>query len=374
MSSSTADSTSLGQLPQTWFGASLCVPAAARERVDEEIREYVTTIREYFAQNRVGDANLYLGGSLARGEPSVRPGPDGPRLASDLDLIVVTPEDLPAAHPARGLDDHLRSRHPGLQVLTLFVRAGDLPRAASLHGLDLWHGLRCPLVCSFEVHRPAAPPRVGLRQRLEVLAHQAGLALMTPAETSTWYLFRTERAVHRLKLRLESLRCLLPQRGGEPLCYADIVRCGGAGLDRVADAAERARLVRARELGERPMLAGGEVGMSLAALKALLQIETDAEMVQALRELAVRSPHRMNTFQFGVLLLAVATGTRDRAAVSTVPPAFGEVCRSSGHTTLPGGEGAALRESLALVRGEYYESLKHHNNGRSVLPGYAEFQ
>lgn len=364
-----------------WFEAAYFTQSSARRMVNLEIDEYLDAVREYFTVHTVGDANLYLSGSLARREPAVARGPDGsPRLQSDLDLVIVTEEDLDPFHPLNQLDHHLRSRFSNLQVLSLNVRTSDLSNVASLHGLDLWCGLQSPIVESMNVTVPDQPPRIGLRQRLEVIAHQVGLSVLSPADVKTSYLFRNERTVHKIKLQLESLRCLLPQRPGEPLRYADTLRHRVDTTRTIADEATIARLVKSRELGSSSIPDHDAFRLPVTAVKYLLGIDagddTDRDLVVELRDLALRHPQSMNIFQFGLFFLLMLVHSHDSRMPLEVADAFAAVSKSCDRapSDTPSGrrmDPNAMRRELSQVRGEYYERLKHHNNGRVTIDGYS---
>lgn len=379
------EETTLGQAGSEcdWFESAYFTQPSVRRVVNLEIDNYLNAAREFFAMHAVDDANLHLSGSLARREPAVATGPDGaPHLQSDIDLVIVTEEDLDPLHPLNQLDDYLRSRFPKLQVLSLSVRTSDLSDVASLHGLDLWCGLRNPVVENITVTVPE-PPRIGLRQRLEIMAHQVGLSLLSPADVRTNYLFRNELPVHKIKLQLEGLRCLLPQCAGEPLRYADTLRHGVDTVRNVAGEATIARLVESRELGKSPIHDHDAFRLPVTSVKHLLGIDagdhTDRDLVVVLRDLAVHHPHSMNIFQFGLLFLLILLHSHDSRMPLEIADAFTAVFKScdrapSDRMSMRRVDPEAMRWSLSQVRGEYYEMLKHHNNGRKTIGGYSLIQ
>ncbi|WP_043266814.1 hypothetical protein [Streptomyces sp. CT34] len=383
-----------------WFAASRFVPHTARAQVSEQLDHYVAEAARYLLDCRAEGVNLYLSGSLSRQEPSVTLGSDGRyRLHSDVDLVAVTDDELPADHGVFTLQEHLTHRFPDVEVTVLYVAASDLPRVGSLYGRDLWCGLDRPLVRSFDVRRPA-PPDIGPRQQLEVLVHQLGACLLfdtAAGDADHSYLLRESSAVHLLKLALESLRCLLepppdgPLRYGDTYAYRDTPAIG-----RVMPGPNVGQLVRYREThlpGASP-----DLDVYQCVITSLAVLFGAGEGPGALRQLVARiealaadRTDVMNLFQCGLLLflLAVraprpddrlraaealydiwsrtaATDLRSRAAVaesllSTTPR---DLAERDQHAMTAG------QTALTDVRLDYYAALKDHNNGRHINPQY----
>jgi hypothetical protein len=102
----TGEATAVGLAARTerYFEYARFVPEAAKAQVADRLREYQSAVVEYFNDNGVTDVDLYISGSLARGEAAVCRMGDGFGLASDLDLMAVVGDEPPGSRTDHGDD------------------------------------------------------------------------------------------------------------------------------------------------------------------------------------------------------------------------------------------------------------------------------
>ncbi|MFE9606854.1 hypothetical protein [Streptomyces hokutonensis] len=387
-----------------WFTSSLFVPERAQQQVSWQLDSYIEETERYILDNCTEGVNLYLSGSLSRQEPSVLMDSNGQfRLHSDVDLVAVTSGELPASHPALQLTSHLTSRFPEVDVTVLFVEEQDLHQVGSFYGRDLWIGLGHPIAQTFEIVIPR-PPSIGTRQKLEVLVHQLGACLLYRELNESGergYLIRESLSTHFVKLALESLRCLLPSPPYGPIRYSDTyVNRNHTSIRSVMKGSDVGRLVMHREYHTSHVEFGIDVYQCvIESLVMLLGTEerpgSQIGLVSRIEEIASRKTDLMNLFQFGLVLLLLATrstssSVRRRSAHflfdvlhrldgidrSTCTP-IGQLVRGATPDELAKREPHAIacsKAALLAVRTDYYGALKEHNNGRTINPQYIPLQ
>jgi hypothetical protein len=365
-----------------WFAHTRFVRDPARHHVNAQLAGYLTTLTRHLADTGVADTTVCVSGSLAREEPAVRrgPGPAPWALASDIDLVAITPHT--AANPVTGLLHTLTTAHPDIRTSLYHVHARDLPRVAGRFGADLHaartHPLAGPRLPDFD------PQACGHREGLEGIVHQ--LALSYPDEHPTTQLRRTKTA-------LEALRAV-HHHDQRPHRYSDLATGPGrTGLDR----GEVESLVRAREYSlDTPLPEARVYGCVLYAVAALLGVDEPTE--DAIAQTIARMPgcrlHVLNGFQLAVvadILLAHGPARSRRCAATalhvaisridldTLPTAAADAAALARISPIDLAAGTTrartvIDSHMRRIRGDYYYWLGPHNFGARPALAYLEPQ
>ncbi|MEU3721349.1 hypothetical protein [Streptomyces sp. NPDC031705] len=375
-----------------WFANSTFVPRAAREEVSRALDRYFDALAACVKSLGITDANVYVGGSLARGEPSVTRSSGTWRLFSDLDLLAVV-EGPAAGHPVHGLAAEMRARQPSFDTTVFVVDAADFAGVRSFIGHDAWPMFEHPVVEGIRL-RPPPRPRVGRRERFELFTHQLNSLVLFPHEEGGSPVkparhHRKFAEIHLLKTLMEAMRISLPDPGAAnfgALCTEPF----RAALAPVLDSEQVADIVRAREVytGDfiPPVSAAEIIEHGLGAFFGLDRAdEFSAAVTQAVTQRIEGHSDLLTLFQHMVPLLFVmslpeyaddvAASTAVLAALSAVDPADivdsgAAKARLEAMSAEEMAAGFARRDPRLLsdlleLRGDYYHHLGNHNFGRS---------
>ncbi|MFE9606858.1 hypothetical protein [Streptomyces hokutonensis] len=164
-----------------WCRYLLFTPLAARRMVAASMSKVQHKTRLFMEASNIDDTNIYISGSLARGEPTVcRLSSNGYRLVSDIDLLAVVKEGSTHEHPITGLESHLRRTCPGLKPTVYVVPCSGIGALRSFFARDLSVAFDRPLAETYPLAAPAVP-YVGQEEQFEVLIHHLSAWLLGPA-------------------------------------------------------------------------------------------------------------------------------------------------------------------------------------------------
>lgn len=311
---------------------------------------------------------LVVAGSLARQEPATRLQGRALVIRSDVDFVAVTPPGMATDMPVRVIEE-LRPRFPELDLTVFQVEERRMRLTRGYFGADLRLAL--------ERHGPGMtsitevpPVLLGLRERLELLTHQASNWLLRDVLAPPGLdRGRDDLRVLANKVVLEALRACAPE---------------AAGASRLADAAAGGAVVGlrggdvARHLEERDV--GNASGLPLKAegvLGRALQHLTGSETpLQAMVGGFKGAPLIVDAYQVLVLGLASGGAPEDLAGAARSLSCRG-AGPGSGRETLSllkeCGEETPLKPAdprLLALRREYYALIGPHNFGFAEMPAY----
>ncbi|HDR8040753.1 TPA: hypothetical protein QCZ17_003015 [Bacillus cereus] len=158
-------------------------------------------------QYRRLDINLYVGGSLARKEPSITYANNSLKLHSDIDFILVykncTEMEL------KEFTDWAINYNPEMNSTFQVLPYNNLPYITGCFAYDFLKLAENPIFQSFEVQLPT--PNLTKRFLIENIIHQfSGFFLYPHNEKNiNKAIFRAEHKYHKIKVVLESLRSQL---------------------------------------------------------------------------------------------------------------------------------------------------------------------
>ncbi|MBC3840279.1 hypothetical protein GXW82_08890 [Streptacidiphilus sp. 4-A2] len=197
-----------------WFANSKFIPSAVQEAVSRDLDQYFENLATCAKDLGITDANIYVGGSLARQEPSVTQLSGEWRLFSDLDLLAVVRGPVRPGHPIHGLAAEMRSRHPSFETTLFVVDSADFGKLRSLVGHDAWPMFGHPVVEALQLDLPERA-RIGRVEQFEIFTHQLNSLVLFPHDEGgvPGQRSRHQRefaGVHLLKTLIEALRISLP--------------------------------------------------------------------------------------------------------------------------------------------------------------------
>ncbi|WP_043266809.1 hypothetical protein [Streptomyces sp. CT34] len=163
-----------------WCGHAQFIPLPARHEVARQMTRLRRSIQEHLDAEGSTDVNVYVSGSLARGEPTVQAEhPDRYRLVSDIDLLAVVQDKAADGHPAHGLETRLRATCPGLDPTVFVAPAARLGALRSFFARDMYVAFDRPLATGFPLAAPPPPP-VAAAEQFEVFTHHLAAWLLGP--------------------------------------------------------------------------------------------------------------------------------------------------------------------------------------------------
>lgn len=191
---------------------ALTLSKTERMRLTGVIDRHVADVTVLVGADKIS-CNLYISGSLARGEPCVEITRGEVRLHSDVDWVLVG--ELPPP-PLGAIEKCLNARFPAMRDTLYFLPASNISRLFSASACDLMQGMTWPLAQSFELDAPVLP-RIGAAEMMEVVVYQIAGALSAdqPAQTvrdvSFW---SSGPAYQRLKAVVDMMRAMAVVAGG----------------------------------------------------------------------------------------------------------------------------------------------------------------
>jgi hypothetical protein len=372
--------------PTDWFGNSVYIPPEARAEVGREINAYLTTFHRLVRARGLKDVQFVLSGSLSRGEPAIGwSAADGWHLTSDIDMVAV----ISGGHWSPGLKadliEEFCSLHSSVSLSIFDVEACDLRRVRSCFGRDLLASARRAGL----VHTDVPLPRIGLRERLEVLAHQASNVLFNHHIFGPG-MARDEMALQVTKLGAEAARVSVPDDQERDFTY-------GAAAGRLLVAHPTfdhaaTDIVRARELTHLPPLALSDVrplvGRTLGAILPTTRSQP-ASLMHRLELAYAPASDCLVPYQWLTLmaLMRLPGGAQGSTALTDAlrllsahahgladfALEYAAVRLSDTVGTEDGIRGLApdVVQDLLIVRSAYYAELGPHNFGARPIPGYS---
>ncbi|WP_047893183.1 hypothetical protein [Micromonospora sp. RV43] len=233
-----------------WFAHSRFVPDEAREQVTAQLDSYRDDVRAVLDELRIPDTTLVISGSLGRQEPSVTHHGGRWRLESDLDLVLLVPDDE-AAHPVHEVVPRLARRRPDLLTTGFVVRADRAPRMRSFIAADLALGWPTRIGGPADAPCPVTH-RITVEDHLELFAHQLSGWLLYPHTESQFAgskHYRDAAETHLMKCALEGMRLIVGAVDGQVRRYGDLLdRNAPAVLAPHLTVEEVAELIRRREV------------------------------------------------------------------------------------------------------------------------------
>lgn len=379
-----------------WCGHALFTPLAARREVARLMERLRLSVRAFVESAGLDDVNVYVSGSLARGEPTVAAGgPNAYRLVSDIDLMAVVQGDSTDGHPVGDLEPRLRAACPELDPTVFVAPSAGIGSLRSFFARDLCVAFDRPLVAGFPL-APPAPPQVGEAEQFEVLAHHLAAWLLGPAaegdrSRQSGHGAAYERELARVRLLADCLWILRDVPEGGTVRYADVCRRGGAPRGR-AEREEAERIVRAHEVFSPANGTSRDViGRLTDSLALFLGCADTApgtgrtlRVVEALTERALRGHDLLAVFAWSLPLYALS-GARSARVRRPAAAGFEAAWQGLDPGQLVAGQGAfdrlnavggdrlaadpavaraELAGPLRALRKDYYHHLGARNFGR----------
>lgn len=134
--------------------------------ITQHLHEVKQVIFQYLPENTF---NLYVGGSLARGEPSVRYDKGVQGLKSDVDMIVVAPEK--PEFDLSDLEKILQKRFPPFHDTLCFLNSAAIPKLSFALARDCFEGMQYPLHQSYLLTAPTLSP-LNYKNILSIVVYQ----------------------------------------------------------------------------------------------------------------------------------------------------------------------------------------------------------
>jgi len=376
-----------------WFRCSSYIQATAKAIVARQIDEHLAGVVALAASSDISATNLYLSGSLVRGEPSVVIDDDRPRLFSDVDLVAVTALPAEEHDRVRDLAEHANAREPAIETTVFVVAAANLHAVRSMFGRDLVSGLDDPILDSVSIVAPELPA-LGITERMENLVHQVGGVVYFDESgllAGTGRHFRPTLAYHEHKLALDCLRCSTPTPEGEPARFSDALAWdphpSGLHRDVVAE------LVASREVFTPGLPRSLDLAtLVVGAITSILAGSHGSSVMDAVELVVDRyqgTTDVMNGYQLATLLvyLLPLVPVIDRAsALDLLARTWHEMERdelvgaqdaveqlANLDRSLIAEDGGLFAGALPLlreVRLDYYHHLGPHNFGARAFPSY----
>ena len=145
---------------------SLSEKKSINQLVSQHLDQAKDVVLEYLQGQNF---NLYVGGSLARGEPSIRYNDQLQELKSDVDMVVVA-KDKPAFDLAE-LEQILQKRFPQFHDTLCFLSSAAIPKLSFALARDCFEGMQHPLHESFTLTQPSLPP-LNYKNILSIVVYQ----------------------------------------------------------------------------------------------------------------------------------------------------------------------------------------------------------
>ncbi|MFJ5803766.1 hypothetical protein [Streptomyces decoyicus] len=207
-----------------WFSHSLFIEGDHKSVVTKWLENYTSTVNSYMDALQIEDTNVYIGGSLSRGEPSITVDEDGsPILFSDVDLLAVIRGGLSEGHPISHLESFLNQSFPRVSTSVFCVSWENFCKMRSLIGRDFLHSASSPIARRFDGIPSIQLGHATRQDKFEVFIHQLSIyiARETGLDGSEIHV-RESRQTHELKLALEALRLLVDPQHPGPLRYGEV--------------------------------------------------------------------------------------------------------------------------------------------------------
>jgi len=382
-----------------WVEHTRFLTPDARASVQAEVTGYLDRLGPALSEYGLEGTNVYLGGSLARREPTAQCDDGTWHLASDFDFVAVT-RRLRKNHTVYGLAEHLQ-QGSGHFLPTVFIVAEEqLAGMRSFIGYDLWPMLAEPIYSEFDLVFPQRPV-VGRAERFEVFVHQLNAVLLYPHDEvgmKSAKHFRASRAMHAQKAKLEGLRMAVDPGAHTAPGYNDLLEpwCITQ-LAGIAPASQVEDMLRARELSQ--YADDGSDRDDALMLRCLYRFfgvgethDTELELISAVLALGEPRTDLLSIFQLCVPLLLLACDPRNRISKTAAAgcltllghvdtardvPTAGDAVRQLLSTDpaamaweLCQDRGSATKDAWCAVRRDYYNRLGDHNFGRQVYDNY----
>jgi hypothetical protein len=160
------------------------------------------------------ECNLYVSGSLGRGEPCFNLSGSRPALCSDVDFVAVGFADRPPLAP---LEARLSELFPEIRDTLYFLPAESIGKLFSASAVDMTKGMARPIFERFTLPVPPVPA-IGIAEMLEVVIYQvAGLLSSTGAgqEVCGIHFWQLAPEYQALKAMVDLMRALAVWAGGD---------------------------------------------------------------------------------------------------------------------------------------------------------------
>lgn len=220
---------------------------AEKQNADTMIWNHILAAAEMI-KNQVEGQNLYVSGSLARGEPSFsNEGPRGFSLASDIDFVLVgnrRPADLGS------IEENLNTNFVDFRDTLYWLPAGMIQNLYSASALDLITGMKRPVFLEFDLPLPKTFS-ITLAEMLEVVVYQVAGSLgssTAKVQSNEGYRFWDQSPNYQLmKTVSDTMRALSVHLGGRPTLQSAWLLKDRNDFQSVFGAKGVERLVQARE-------------------------------------------------------------------------------------------------------------------------------
>jgi hypothetical protein len=360
-----------------WTRRLVFTPPTSRATLDQLLTEHFEDVRQIILSRR-WNSNLYVSGSLARGEPSATVNHNGIILNSDVDFVLV---GLKRPHGLGQLEIDLNRDFPEFLDTIYYLPIEVIPRLVSASAADLREGMLRPLIDLGHVAPPAFGG-IGVGEMLEVIAYQlAGLYARLPSSLEGGAAFWSRgEPYQRVKVLTELLRMLAYSGGGQLTLQSALQRRAEPPVSLVfsPEASQQLISVRERGLPEPTLLTERIPQFVLAGLRQLLELP-DATAAQVLRVLGHKFYFENTTLHAFPLITFACTLWSELEQDCSSPPglvsnAFEALCREASSTLILDGR-AACMAVLRQCRSVYLSHwLGQKDSGGVVWPAREEHE
>lgn len=202
-----------------FFNHTIFLNDGEKKQLSDHISDHINQVLSDISEHHI-IANVYLTGSMARQEPSVRFDKNGYTLNSDIDFIIVVSPKCKNTDWLMTITNYLNKRYPNYHDSVIVVSKQAIDNFISCIGKDLEIGFRNPLFESFSVSKNKII-QITKDDLFDCVVHQCTCYYLNATSISNTSLNKDINYSY-IKMLLECLRVQLYDTGYEYIGYYDV--------------------------------------------------------------------------------------------------------------------------------------------------------